>query len=88
MDDKKIELLANEEPSKAILKLSIPMIMGMMVQVLYNLVDTYFIGLLNDANQLAAANMALPIFIIQMGIASIIGTGATSYISRCLGKKL
>ena len=87
MDDKKIELLANEEPSKAILKLSIPMIMGMMVQVLYNLVDTYFIGLLNDANQLAAANMALPIFIIQMGIASIIGTGAASYISRCLGKK-
>lgn len=87
MDDKKIKLLAEEPVVKAILKLSIPMIMGMMVQVLYNLVDTYFIGLLGDANQLAAANMALPIFVILMGVASIVGTGASSYISRCLGKK-
>lgn len=87
MDDKRIDLLAHQPVVKAILKLSLPMIMGMMVQVLYNLVDTYFIGLLGDANQLAAANMALPIFVMLMGIASIIGTGASSYISRCLGKQ-
>lgn len=87
MNDKRIDLLAHQPVVKAILKLSIPMIMGMMVQVLYNLVDTYFIGLLGDANQLAAANMALPIFVMLMGIASIIGTGASSYISRCLGKQ-
>ncbi len=86
MDEKRINLLANESVSKAILKLSIPMIMGMMFQVFYNLVDTYFIGMLGDANQLAAANLALPIFTLTMGIASIIGTGASSYISRCLGK--
>ncbi len=87
MEDKKIVLLADAPVHKAILKLSIPMIMGMMVQVLYNLVDTYFIGRLNDANQLAAANMGLPIFVMAMGMASIVGTGAASYISRCLGKK-
>lgn len=86
MDEKRINLLANESVSKAILKLSIPMIMGMLFQVFYNLVDTYFIGKLGDPNQLAAANLALPIFTLSMGIASIIGTGASSYISRCLGK--
>ena len=86
MNEEKIDLLANEKVVKAILKLAIPMIMGMMVQVLYNLVDTYFIGQLGDANQLAAANLALPIFVLLMGIASMIGTGASSYISRCLGK--
>ena len=38
--------------AKAILKLAIPVICGMMVQVLYNLVDTFFIGLLKDEKQL------------------------------------
>lgn len=85
MNDKNIDLLANQPVSKAIIKLSIPMVMGMMVQVFYNLVDTYFVGMLGDYNQLAAANISLPIFVLLMGIASIIGTGASSYISRCLG---
>lgn len=87
MNEKNIDLLANEPVYKAIIKLSIPMVMGMMVQVFYNLVDTYFIGMLGDSSQLAASNIALPIFILLMGIASIIGTGASSYISRCLGSK-
>lgn len=87
MNEKNIDLLANEPVYKAIVKLSIPMVMGMMVQVFYNLVDTYFIGMLGDSSQLAASNIALPIFILLMGIASIIGTGASSYISRCLGSK-
>ncbi|MDO7203597.1 MATE family efflux transporter [Paraclostridium bifermentans] len=67
MEDKKIRLLRDEKVSKAILKLSIPMVMGMMIQVLYNLVDTYFIGMLNDANQLAAANISLPVFMMLIG---------------------
>lgn len=87
MEDKKIRLLRDEKVSKAILKLSIPMVMGMMIQVLYNLVDTYFIGMLNDVNQLAAANISLPVFMMLMAIAGIIGSGSSSYISRCLGNK-
>lgn len=87
MEDKKIILLRDEKVSKAILKLSIPMVMGMMIQVLYNLVDTYFIGMLNDSNQLAAANISLPVFMMLMAIAGIVGSGSSSYISRCLGNK-
>lgn len=87
MDDKKIRVLRDEPVSKAILKLSIPMVMGMMIQVLYNLVDTFFIGKLNDPNQLAAANISLPVFMLLMAIASIVGLGSSSYISRCLGNK-
>lgn len=87
MEDKKIVLLRDEKVSKAILKLSIPMVMGMMIQVLYNLVDTYFIGMLNDPNQLAAANISLPVFMMLMAIAGIIGSGSSSYISRCIGNK-
>lgn len=87
MNESRFELLEKEDISKALLKLSIPMVMGMMIQVFYNLVDTYFIGKLGDANQLAAANIAFPVFVLLMAIANIIGTGAASYISRCLGKK-
>ncbi|MDA3730655.1 MATE family efflux transporter [Niameybacter massiliensis] len=87
MDNKKIRLMSEAPVAEAIFKMSIPMVMGMMVQVFYNLVDTYFIGRLGDANQLAASNMALPIFMMLMAIAGIIGTGASSYISRCLGNK-
>lgn len=87
MENKQIELMGKAPVTKAILKLSIPVVIGMMVQVFYNLVDTFFIGKLNDQNQLAAANITTPVFMILMAIATIVSTGAASYISRCLGRK-
>lgn len=81
------ELMSKMPVTKAILKMSIPVVCGMMVQVLYNLVDTFFIGKLNDPNQLAAANITAPIFMLLMAIATIVSTGAGSYISRCLGRR-
>lgn len=87
MNEKQIKVLGESPVAKAILKMALPVVMGMMVQVLYNLVDTFFIGRLGDPNQLAAANLTTPIFMIMMAIAGIIGTGASSYISRSLGEK-
>ena len=87
MKDNRIKLLSEAPVTKAILVMSLPVVMGMMVQVFYNLVDTYFIGRLNDPYQLAAANIAAPVFMMMMALAGIIGTGAASYISRCLGEK-
>ncbi|NBK23650.1 MAG: MATE family efflux transporter [Spirochaetia bacterium] len=87
MKTDRIELLANAPVTKAIMVMSLPVVMGMMVQVLYNLVDTFFIGKLGDPNQLAAANLAMPVFILMMALGGMIGTGASSYISRSLGEK-
>ncbi len=87
MNDKRIKLMSKAPVTEAILKLSLPVVMGMMVQVFYNLVDTFFIGRLGDPNQLAAANLTTPIFMMMMAIAGIVGTGAASYISRSLGSK-
>ncbi|WMJ86971.1 MATE family efflux transporter [Anaerocolumna sp. MB42-C2] len=86
MDEKRIQLLSKSPVSKAIFTMSIPMVMGMMIQLLYNLIDIYFIGKLEDQNQLAAANITTPLFMILMALSGIIGTGASSYISRCMGK--
>mgnify|MGYP001344736635 FL=1 len=87
MNEKRLKLLSEGPVTKSILVMSLPVVMGMMVQVLYNLVDTFFIGKLDNPNQLAAASISTPIFMILMALAGIIGTGAASYISRCLGEK-
>lgn len=72
-------------PLKAIFTMSIPVILGMMVNVIYNLVDTWFIGMMGDELQLAASSFCTPIFVIVMAVASLIGTGGASYLSRSLG---
>ena len=86
MNEKRLKLLTEAPAMQAIVKMSLPLVMGMMVQVLYNLVDVFFVGMLHDPYQLAAVNLAAPIAMILMAIASVIGTGASSYISRTLGE--
>lgn len=87
MEKDRTYILSKMPVKQAIMKMSLPVVFGMMVQVFYNLVDTWFIGKLGDGSQLAAANIASPVFIILMAVSSIVGTGAASYISRCLGEK-
>ncbi len=84
-EDKRIYTLRKESPVKAVLKMSLPLIAGMFLMVLYNLVDTYFIGLTGNDYQLAAVNLAYPVMMITVAISNIIGTGASSFIARCLG---
>ncbi len=72
---------------KAVWSLALPTIIGMIVLVLYNLVDTYFIGQTGDPNQVAAVSLAMPIFFILMAIGNLFGIGASANISRYLGAK-
>ncbi len=83
--DKRIYTLSQEAPTKAVIKMSVPLIFGMFIMVLYNLVDTYFIGLTGDDYQMAAVNLAYPVMMVTVAISNMIGTGASSFIARCLG---
>lgn len=85
--DKRIYTLSEEKPSKAVVKMGVPLIAGMFIMVLYNLVDTYFIGLTRNDYQLAAVNLAYPVMMVMIAISNMIGTGASSLIARCLGAK-
>lgn len=87
MEHDKLYILERMPIPRAILHLSVPTVLSMMVQILYNLTDTFFIGKLNDPYQVAAVTIALPIFIMQMAIAGIFGNGSASLISRLMGKK-
>jgi putative MATE family efflux protein len=86
-NDNRIKVLAEAPVLKAIFTMAIPVMLGMIVEILYNLVDTFFIGKLNDVNQLAASNVGFPFFMIVMAIGGVIGVGASSVISRYLGMK-
>ncbi|MBR3629987.1 MAG: MATE family efflux transporter [Oscillospiraceae bacterium] len=84
-DDKRIALLSSEAPAKAVVRLGVPLIAGMCIMVLYNLVDTYFIGKTKDDYQMAAVNLAYPVMMVMVAVSNMIGTGAASLIARCLG---
>jgi len=87
MDEKRLKILRDEPPLRAILSLAIPTIMGMLVHILYNLTDTFFVGMLNDPFQVAAVSIAFPIFMMLMSVSGMFGFGASSYVSRLLGKE-
>ncbi len=86
-EDKRIYTLSREDPFKAVVKMSVPLIFGMFIMVLYNLVDTYFIGLTGDDYQMAAVNLAYPVMMVSVAISNMIGTGASSFIARCIGSE-
>ncbi len=82
---KGVEMLLGN-PRKAILKLSVPMMIGMSVQVIYNLVDAMWVsGLGNYA--LAAVGIFMPFMMILMAIAAGVGIGGSSAISRAIGER-
>ena len=86
-NDKKIEVFENYPVYKALITLALPTIFGMMVNVFYNMVDTFFVGKTNDPNQVAAVSLTMPIYLLLMAFGAIYGIGGASYISRSLGAK-
>lgn len=86
-EDRRIYTLSRETPARAVLKMGVPLVLGMFIMVLYNMVDTFYIGLMRDDYQLAAVNLAYPVMMVMIAVSNIVGTGASSLIARCLGAK-
>lgn len=72
---------------KAVMTLSVPMMISSLVMVIYNLADTYFVGILNDPIQNAAVTLAAPVLLAFNAINNLFGVGGSSMMSRALGKK-
>lgn len=73
--------------AKAVFKNAIPAMAAMLMVLVYNLADTFFIGQTNDALQVAAVSLATPVFLLFMAMGTVFGIGGTSVISRALGEK-
>lgn len=84
--DKTIEIFQNAPVPKAVISNIIPSIVSMIMVLLYNLADTFFIGQTKDAYMVAAVSVATPVFLIFMAVGMLFGIGGTSLISRMLGE--
>ncbi len=88
MEDKQRFALFEQVPvPKAVMKLAVPTILSSLVMVLYNLADTYFVGMLNDPIQNAAVTLAAPVLLAFNAINNLFGVGSSSMMSRALGRK-
>lgn len=82
--EKRARAMGNEKIPRILIKLSLPAIVAMLINAIYNTVDAFFIGKLGTS-AIGAVAVAFPIFSLIGAIGLTFGIGAASYISRCLG---
>lgn len=87
MENHKVTDLFSSAPvHQAVLKNALPAMAAMLMVLIYNLADTFFIGQTHDALQVAAVSLATPVFLIFMAVGTVFGIGGTSVISRAMGE--
>ena len=86
-DLKKSELFERTPVPKAVFTLAVPMIISSLVMVIYNLADTYFVGMLDDPIQNAGVTLAAPVLLAFNAVNNLFGVGSSSMMSRALGRK-
>ncbi len=87
IEDKKLYLFEQAAVPKAVMSMAVPTIISSLVMVIYNLADTYFVGMLNDPVQNAAVTLSAPVLLAFNAINNLFGVGTSSMMSRALGRK-
>ena len=72
------------DPSKALWRLAVPIMFGMGIHTLYNVIDMIFIGQLGG-NSIAGVAFNMPIFFLMLGLTMGLGSGVTASIARFIG---
>ena len=85
-ESKATELFEKAPVSQAVFKSALPAMAAMLMMLIYNLADTFFVGQTHDAYQVAAVSLAMPVFLMFMAVGMVFGMGGTSVISRALGQ--
>lgn len=86
MEHKNSQIFQEQSVAKTSLSNIIPAILSMLLVLVYNLADTFFIGQTNNPFMVAAVSLATPAFLLFMAIGMLFGVGGTSLISRKLGE--
>ena len=87
MQDKTTEIFRDAPVPKAVISNVLPSIISMIMVLIYNLADTFFIGQTKNAYMVAAISVATPAFLLFMAVGMLFGIGGTSLISRMLGER-
>ncbi len=86
-DPRKVQLFEQTPIPRAVMTLAVPTILSSLVMVLYNLADTYFVGMLNDPIQNSAVTLAAPVLLAFNAVNNLFGVGSSSMMSRALGRR-
>ena len=84
---RKAELFERTPIPKAVFTLAVPTVLSSLVMVLYNLADTYFVGMLQDPVQNSAVTLAAPVLLAFNAVNNLFGVGTSSMMSRALGRR-
>lgn len=85
--EKRIEIFEKMPVRRAVLRQAIPAVASQMIALIYNLADTYFVGMLDDPRQTASIMVVSSPFVFLTAVANLFGVGGASACSRALGKK-
>ena len=84
---KENNLIFEASPWRAIAGMSIPSLISIVVMMLYNMADMYFVAWTKDLSQVAAVSLAGPVFTFMMAISTMIGNGGCTKIAQALGRQ-
>ena len=82
---KNANVFDNTDVKKTYFHMVIPVVCGMVISLVYNLTDTYFVAQTGDTNLVAGVSLGAPMFTFLMALGNIFGQGGTSLASRLLG---
>ena len=80
------ELFENTPIPRAIARLALPTIVGQIILVVYNMADTFFVGLTGSDAMITAVTVCMPAFMFLSAISNLFGVGGASVIARALGR--
>lgn len=75
-----------ESIGKLYLQLAIPLVFSMVVTLVYNLTDTYFVAATKNTDLVAGVSLGAPVFTFLMALGNIFGQGGSSLLARLLGQ--
>lgn len=71
---------------KAVMTMALPSMLSMLINIVYNLADTFFVGQTGDSNQVAAVSVSMPLFLLFIAMGNLFGVGGCAFVSRSLGE--
>lgn len=86
-NDRTIERMGTESTFKLLLEFSLPAVAGMMVQMLYNVIDAVYVGHAVGSDGLAATTVANPMMTAMIAVAMLVGVGGNALAAIKLGER-
>ena len=87
MSSAQVDLFENKSPFASVVKLALPAVLGQIILVLYNMADTFFVGLTGSDVNITAVTVCMPALMFLLAIANLFGVGGGAAFSRALGRR-